>query len=135
MLNRVSTFHFLAPDPSVLILRLIFLPKTEPGEISYVVPTAEFATCVWVSWRDKLMLWVPQHYHISPAGESTSCREVLTVWLPKRLNYMGKEEIFPEGHFCILAPVLDVVTGCMPCDCEVLTSVVDGGIFCDKLPC
>jgi len=81
------------------------------------------------------MMWVAQHYHISPAGESTSCRKLLNVWLRERLNYMGKEEIVSEGHFCILALVLDVVTGCMTCDCEVLTSVVDDGIFCDKVPC
>jgi hypothetical protein len=42
-------------------------------------------------WQDRLMLWVAQHYHISPAGESTCCCELLNVWLRERLNYMGKE--------------------------------------------
>ena len=86
MLNRVSTFHFfLAPDPSVLILWFIFLPKTEPGETSYAVPTAESVTCVWVSWQDQLVLWVARHYHISPAGESTCCRELLNVCCERQI--------------------------------------------------
>jgi hypothetical protein len=79
------------------------------------------------------MLWVAQHYHISPAGESTCCRELLNVWLRERLNYMGKDLIRRTFLYC--TSVLDVLTGCMTCDCAVLTSVVYDGIFCDKVPC
>jgi hypothetical protein len=81
------------------------------------------------------MMWVAQHYHISPAGESTSCREMLNVWLQREVKLYGEGIDFIRRTFLYCAPVLDVLTGCMTCDCDVLTSVVDDGIFRDKVPC
>ena len=46
---------------------------------------------------------------------------------------MGEIRDFIRRTSLYYVSVVDVLTGCMTCDFEVLTAVVCVGIFCDKV--